>query len=104
MLEQFGVKKPKRNILVVDDEHVLQKMIHTILTRQGYSVMRAANGVIALDAAMRRQVDLVGDYIDLIITPEKRNRYWLYWNNTYRVSFAKLVVDHLDSNIVLCRI
>src|ERR1700677_846568 len=49
---------PKK-ILVVDDEHYMQRLMHYQLTRAGYEIVAARNGREAVEAAAREKPDLV---------------------------------------------
>ncbi len=49
----------KKNILAVDDERIIQKMIHKILTKQGYHVISAINGKEALEKVLFEDIDLI---------------------------------------------
>lgn len=57
------VKRQQKTILVVDDESMILDMTSEALSRLGYSVVKAANGLKALDIVKAR-----GYEIDLIIT------------------------------------
>ena len=46
-------------ILVVDDEEMLRKVIHKILTKEGYDVHLASSGTEALEMLLREEIDLV---------------------------------------------
>lgn len=46
-------------ILVVDDEEMLRKVIHKILTKEGYDVHLASSGTEALEILSREEIDLV---------------------------------------------
>jgi CheY-like chemotaxis protein len=50
--------KPVANILVVDDDRDLLKLVQTVLTRAGHTVTLAMNGQEALDAALSDDFDL----------------------------------------------
>jgi len=47
------------NILVVEDNHLNQKMIYTYLTRQAHTVKMAGNGVEAIEMLKTRTFDLI---------------------------------------------
>ena len=51
--------KDNIKILVVDDESDIRKIIRLILEKKGYSVVEAANGVVAVDTVREGNVDLV---------------------------------------------
>lgn len=55
-------------ILVVDDEEILRKMIRETLELKGYKVMEAGNGMEALENYQKHPADLI--IIDIIM-PEK---------------------------------
>jgi len=55
----------KKTILVVDDERDIVELVDYNLTRAGYTVLREYDGESALDAARRRQPDLV--ILDLML-------------------------------------
>ena len=46
-------------ILVVDDDPVIQKFLHEILTRSGYQVISAGDGVEALTVLHNEPIDLM---------------------------------------------
>ena len=46
-------------ILVVEDEHVILDVVGCVLTREGYEVFTAADGVTALRVVEQRQPDLI---------------------------------------------
>jgi twitching motility two-component system response regulator PilH len=48
-----------KKILVVDDDPVIQKLLYQMLTRHGYDVMIAQDGVEAMDAVQRFLPDLM---------------------------------------------
>ena len=52
---------PKRRILVVDDEPLVRQFVSTVLRREGWSVLEAANAIAALAMAD-------GDFPDLLVT------------------------------------
>ena len=56
---------PSRRVLLVEDSRFLRKAAETVLTRQGYAVVTAADGEEALIVARRELPDLV--LLDLII-------------------------------------
>jgi DNA-binding NtrC family response regulator len=51
--------KEDATILVVDDEEVLRKVIHKILTKEGYDVHLASSGTEALEILSKKEIDLV---------------------------------------------
>ncbi|MBN1349389.1 response regulator [candidate division KSB1 bacterium] len=51
------------NLMIVDDERVIQELCSEILTRAGYSVLTADNGMEALKLLQKSQVDIV--FVDL---------------------------------------
>jgi DNA-binding NtrC family response regulator len=51
--------KEDATILVVDDEEMLRKVIHKILTKEGYDVHLASSGTEALEILSREEIDLV---------------------------------------------
>ena len=51
--------KEDARILVVDDEEMLRKVIHKILTKEGYDVHLASSGTEALEILSREKIDLV---------------------------------------------
>jgi len=57
-----------KNILVVDDEEEIVKLISRLLTRKGFNVSSATNGQLALDIINKEEIDLL---ITDIIMPEK---------------------------------
>jgi DNA-binding NtrC family response regulator len=58
----------KKTILIVDDDAQIRKLITAILKREGYDVITAANGRLALQALASQVADLV---ITDLIMPEK---------------------------------
>jgi two-component system response regulator PilR (NtrC family) len=52
-------------ILIIDDEDVLQDVLTSLLTREGYSLLNARTGHEGLDLVAREQVDLV--LLDLML-------------------------------------
>jgi CheY-like chemotaxis protein len=56
-------KTPQPKILVVDDDHLNQRMMKVILTREGYQVDLASNGLEALEAIKSQRYDVV--FMDL---------------------------------------
>jgi DNA-binding response OmpR family regulator len=55
-------------ILMIDDDEILRRMLSLYLTRAGHEVVTAENGVKGLQAAQNRRFDLV---ITDLIMPEK---------------------------------
>jgi DNA-binding response OmpR family regulator len=49
----------RRNILLVDDDPAVRKMLGLLLTGEGYTVLLATNGSEAIHAARVEEVDLV---------------------------------------------
>ncbi|WP_195999504.1 response regulator transcription factor [Clostridium sp. 1001271B_151109_B4] len=47
------------NILVVEDDKHTRKLLETILKREGYSVLKAEDGVIAMEVLENHHVDLI---------------------------------------------
>lgn len=47
------------NILVVEDDKHTRKLLETILKREGYSVLKAEDGVIAMEVLENSHVDLI---------------------------------------------
>lgn len=47
------------NILVVEDDKHTRKLLETILKREGYSVLKAEDGVLAMEALENQHVDLI---------------------------------------------
>lgn len=58
----------QKNILVVDDEQEIVKLISRLLEKKGHHVLTATNGQLALEVLRREPVDLL---ITDIIMPEK---------------------------------
>jgi two-component system response regulator PilR (NtrC family) len=58
-------------ILIIDDEDVLQDVLTSLLTREGYSLFNARTGQEGLDIVAREQVDLV--LLDLML-PDVRGQ------------------------------
>lgn len=48
-----------KTVLIVDDESRLRKLVADFLSREGYSILEAENGRIALDMIDQAAVDLV---------------------------------------------
>jgi len=46
-------------ILVADDERAIREGCHRVLTSQGYQVLSAENGQVALDTLTRNSVDIL---------------------------------------------
>jgi CheY-like chemotaxis protein len=57
--------KPKKTILVADDEPTVRRLLHDCLTNAGYKVLEAAEGAKALDHLMHQTVDLL--IVDLVM-------------------------------------
>ncbi|MBT4688896.1 MAG: response regulator [Rhodospirillaceae bacterium] len=55
-------------ILVVDDEAAIRRLLSTILRREGYEILEAANGRLAMDLIHANDLDLV---ITDIMMPEQ---------------------------------
>ncbi len=51
--------KDKKTILTVDDERIMQKMMHKILSKYGFNVIPAANGKEALEKLVFHNIDLI---------------------------------------------
>jgi|SRR3990172_963031 len=58
-----GEKKQRLKILVVDDDLLNQQLMQILLTREGYQVEVASNGLEAFDAIKRQRFDIV--FMDL---------------------------------------
>ena len=50
---------PSLSILVVDDDDLNRRLMHVLLTREGYRVQVAANGLEALEAVKQKRFDIV---------------------------------------------
>lgn len=50
--------EPDGQVLVVDDEHALRRLLRLYLEREGYAVLEADNGLDALSAVRRDGIDL----------------------------------------------
>jgi len=55
-------------ILIVDDEEVIRNLLRHVLEREGYEVIEAGNGKIALQVFRQQPADLI---ITDIVMPEK---------------------------------
>jgi len=55
-------------VLVVEDSHVIQKLIKQVLSLRGFEVISAKNGIEGLEMANKELVDLI--LVDLLM-PEK---------------------------------
>ena len=51
--------KPEINILVVDDETGIQRLLHKVLRRRGYSVKTTGSGEKAVEMVKKQNFDLV---------------------------------------------
>lgn len=51
--------KDNVSILVVDDEQMMRELLKKILTREGYKVTTAADGLDALDVLREEKIDMV---------------------------------------------
>lgn len=51
--------KNKITILVVDDEQIMQDLLEKILSREGYNIITAIDGVDALEKLSNNKVDIV---------------------------------------------
>ena len=49
----------KRTILVAEDEPDIRRLVRTFLEAQGYRVVEAADGALAVEAALRERPDLI---------------------------------------------
>lgn len=71
-----------RRILVVDDELAIRDLLHDVLHRRGFEVVRAATAAEALDFAEESRFDLVildialedADGLELLATFKERNQ------------------------------
>ena len=55
-------------VMIVDDEELIRNMIHKSLSKSGYKVLEAENGVRALELAAKESIDLI---IADLVMPEK---------------------------------
>jgi CheY-like chemotaxis protein len=53
------VVKDKKTVLVVEDEFVIAEMLTEVLEEEGYHVLTASNGLVALSHLREHPVDLV---------------------------------------------
>ncbi len=56
---QSSAPKPQLQLLLVEDNEINQKMTRALLTRQGYAVDLAANGLEAVKAVQQKKYDLI---------------------------------------------
>ena len=47
------------NILVVEDDKHTRKLLETILKREGYGVLKAEDGVVAMEVLDNHHIDLI---------------------------------------------
>ena len=54
-----AVQRGRERVLLVDDEEMVRRLVHSILERRGFEVVSAANGEEALDLYDKHAIDLV---------------------------------------------
>ena len=67
--------KDRKKALVVEDEPVIARVCHRVLTAEGYQVSIAVNGMVARDMVSKEKYDL---FISDIRTPQM-NGIEFYW-------------------------
>lgn len=65
ILVKFRAVPPPRSALVIDDEESARKMLAQILEKEGWNVIQAENGLVALERMAERRPDLI--LLDLIM-------------------------------------
>lgn len=88
---------PQPKILVVDDDQLNQRMMKVLLTREGYQVDLASNGLEAFDAIKFQHYDVV--FMDLqmpIMDGVEASRRIREWENGVKHTFiVALTADYL---------
>ena len=51
--------KSSVSILIVDDEEMMRNLLNRILSREGYKIMSAEDGVVALEVLKAEKVDII---------------------------------------------
>jgi len=87
--------QPKKNILIVEDDIVLNQFLQKHLELSGYATTSLSDGENIPRVIERNQISLVVLDIEL---PGKNGYYWLEWFKNYH-PFIPIIIDTINNRV-----
>lgn len=83
-------KEPTKTVLIIDDDEILQCLLHKYLTAQHFCVRSLSDGQDLPSLLSKNRVDLI--VLDVML-PTKNGIYWLKWLNQYHAHIPVIVAS-----------